>query len=161
MENQSPSIGKLIIRLRKSRNLSQERTAIESGVDRRYLSDLENDRRNPSLSVVTRLAEYFGLTLSQFFKLAEEPNEGADPSEALCEAGYEEAIVFRNPDFQKAFIGITHDGRAVYSYSLMVASLIEEGMDTEEAVEFIDYNTLRAIPYMGENAPVVMMDLTI
>ena len=26
----------------------------------------------------------------------------------------------------------------------------------EEAVEFIDYNTLRAIPYMGDKAPIVV-----
>ena len=29
-------------------------------------------------------------------------------------------------------------------------------MTNEEAVEFIDYNTLRAIPYAGGFAPVVM-----
>ena len=28
-------------------------------------------------------------------------------------------------------------------------------MSDEEAIEFIDYNTLRSIPYYGEKAPVV------
>lgn len=158
MEKGNTAIGKLIIQLRKSRNLSQERTANESGVDRRYLSDLENDRRNPSLSVVYRLAAYFGLTLSQFFKLAETVESSPKVSDALCDAGYEDAVIFRNPDFEQAFIGITEDGRAVYSYELMIASLIAEGMDYEDAVEFIDYNTLRALPYMGYKAPVVMYE---
>lgn len=29
-------------------------------------------------------------------------------------------------------------------------------MTEEEAVEFIDYNTFRAMPYMGEKAPIVV-----
>ena len=56
-----------------------------------------------------------------------------------------------------AIIGISDDGRLVYSFSKMVECLmLSESMSYEEAVEFIDYNTLRAIPYMGEKAPIVM-----
>ena len=32
----------------------------------------------------------------------------------------------------------------------------EEGWSEEDAVEWIDYNTVRAIPYMGEGAPIIM-----
>lgn len=32
-------------------------------------------------------------------------------------------------------------------------------MTDEEAIEWIDYNTIRAIPYMGEKAPIVMYSL--
>lgn len=30
------------------------------------------------------------------------------------------------------------------------------GWDCDDAVEFIEYNTIRACPYMGERAPIVM-----
>ena len=31
-----------------------------------------------------------------------------------------------------------------------------EGWDEIDAVEWIDYNTIRALPYMGENAPMII-----
>lgn len=38
----------------------------------------------------------------------------------------------------------------------MVVSLQEEdGMEEMDAIEFIEYNTIRAIPYIGHGAPVV------
>jgi hypothetical protein len=69
----------------------------------------------------------------------------------------EDMIIFENPDFRDAFIGHTTEGRAVYDHYLMVRSLMkEDGMTEEEAVEFIDYKTLRALPYMGDKAPIVV-----
>lgn len=69
----------------------------------------------------------------------------------------EDAIIFEDPDFANAFIGHSEDGRAVYDYYQMVNCLKEEDhMTEEEAVEFIDYNTFRAMPYMGEKAPIVV-----
>ena len=71
--------------------------------------------------------------------------------------GDEETLVFDNPDFDEAIIGVTHDGRAVYNYDSMVNCLIhDEDMSEEDAVDFIDYNTIRSIPYAGEYAPVVI-----
>lgn len=75
----------------------------------------------------------------------------------LCEHGYEETIVFENPGFPEAFIGVSEDGRAVYDFEKMCESLMEEDdMEYIDAVEFIEYNTIRAIPYFGPMAPVVM-----
>ena len=74
----------------------------------------------------------------------------------LCDIN-DQAIVFDNPDFDDAIIGITHDGKAVYDYLGMVHSLMkEDGINEEEAVDFIDYNTIRALPYAGEYAPVIV-----
>lgn len=153
------NIGRVIVALRDSRQLSQERLALEAGVDRRYLSDLENDKRNPSLEIIGRIAAYFGLSLSRFFMLAERGADDFNPRNALCEAGCEDAVVFESPDYAKALVGYTSEGKAVYAYSAMVACLIEEGMTHDDAVEFIDYNTLRALPYAGENAPIIMFEL--
>lgn len=67
----------------------------------------------------------------------------------------EEAIVF-DPDFAEAAIGVTERGTVVYDYDLMVECLVNEGMDEQFAMEYIDYNPVRALPYMGENAPVIL-----
>lgn len=77
--------------------------------------------------------------------------------EHIYELGYEDALCFENPNYDDAFIGMSHDGRAVYDYDKMVECLMnEDNMSYEEAAEFIDYNTIRAIPYFGELAPIVV-----
>ena len=39
----------------------------------------------------------------------------------------------------------------------MIEDLMEEeSIDFEDALEFIEYNTLRALPYMGDNAPIIL-----
>ena len=78
----------------------------------------------------------------------------------ICELGHEDAVVFDNPDFDDAIIGVTDDSRVVYDYDKMIESLMKQDGITElEAIEFIDYNTMRAIPYAGECAPIVMYRL--
>lgn len=80
-----------------------------------------------------------------------------DIRDILCEMGCEESVVFDNPDFDSAIIGITEDDRIVYDFDKMVECLVErDEMDALEAVEFIEYNTIRALPYAGALAPVVM-----
>lgn len=80
--------------------------------------------------------------------------------QTLCDMGCEEALVFDNPAFDDAIIGTTEDGRAVYDYDLMVESMVlEDGIDQAEAVAFIEYNTIRSLPYAGEKAPVIMYRL--
>ena len=77
-------------------------------------------------------------------------------ADLLCEYGYEDVVIFDNPSFDEAFIGVTEDNRAVYDYDRMADSLaVSWGVSREEAIEFIDYNTIRALAYW-ENAPVVM-----
>lgn len=153
-------VGKAIIRLRKLRGLSQEKFALESGIDRRYLSDVENGKRNVSFDILNRVASFFKISLSSFIEEAEHPvsfNSVEDIQEFLLERGDKETAFFSNPDFIHAIIGISNDGRLVYSYVKMVETLmLSDNMSYEEATEFIDYNTLRAIPYMGEKAPIVL-----
>lgn len=80
--------------------------------------------------------------------------------ERLLENGYEGIIFLTNYSYDDALIGVTSDDRAVYDYELMVEWLINsEGFTEEEARDWIDYNTLRALPYMGEGAPVILYPL--
>ena len=76
--------------------------------------------------------------------------------ETLCEYGFEDALVFDNPDFDEAIIGVTEEGRVIYDYSAMIDSMAaRDGISEEEAMEFIEYNTIRSIPYAGAQAPIV------
>lgn len=76
--------------------------------------------------------------------------------ERLLEEGFEDCVVFENPDYDSAIIGVTEDDRVVYDFDLMVKHLMDtDGMSGIEAVEFIEYNTIRSLPYV-ENAPVII-----
>lgn len=69
---------------------------------------------------------------------------------------FENIVLFKNFDYEDAFIGISNDDRAIYDYEKMVTYLVEkQDMTIEEAVEWIDYNTIRALPYY-DNAPIIM-----
>lgn len=77
----------------------------------------------------------------------------------IRDMGLEDAIVFENPDYDSAIIGVSHDDRVVYSYARMIEHLVlNDEMDPEEAAEFIDYNTLGALPGI-ENGPIVVHDI--
>lgn len=83
-----------------------------------------------------------------------------DVRELIEDNEYEDVIIFSNPDYASAFIGISEDGRAVYDYEKMIDYLMgKENWSDNEAVEFIEYNTIRALPYMGENAPIIVYPL--
>lgn len=84
--------------------------------------------------------------------------------EELCEyleaQGHTETIFFKNPSCVKAITGITSSEQLIYDYDLMVAAAMEEeGWDAEDAIEWIDYNTLRSIPYMGTYHPIVQFPI--
>ena len=77
--------------------------------------------------------------------------------EILLENGYEGVKYLRDFSYDSALIGVTHDDLAVYDYNLMVEWLMEDqGFTEEEAVDWIDYNTIRALPYMGADGPIVL-----
>ena len=82
-----------------------------------------------------------------------------DKRKLLADMGYEDTIVFENPAYETAIIGISYDDRAIYDLDLMIDYLVEnDGMTEEEALEFIDYNTVRACDYI-EGAPIIITRL--
>ncbi len=64
-------LGKAIVQLRKERNLSQEIFAYDAGIDRRYMSDIENGKRNISLDILERISQKLGLKISELFAIVE------------------------------------------------------------------------------------------
>lgn len=81
--------------------------------------------------------------------------------EILMENGCEGAVYLTDYDYATAIIGKTFDGRIIYDYEKMVEWLIIEGHynNYDDAAEWVDYNTLRALPYMGEKAPIVIQQV--
>lgn len=78
----------------------------------------------------------------------------------LIDCGYENVTVFSGEDYDDALIGITSDNRAVYEFEKMVDCLMKKyGWSDIDAIEWIEYNTIRALPYMGADAPIVMYSL--
>lgn len=68
-----------------------------------------------------------------------------------------EIIVFDNPSYDDSIIGVSQDDRAIYSYEMMCEELMrDENFTEEEAIDWINYNTIRAIPYGG---PIIMFDI--
>ena len=77
--------------------------------------------------------------------------------EKLMDCGFEGVKYLTNYSYDDALIGVSHDGRAIYDYNKMIDWLMEEeGWSDNEAIEWIEYNTIRALPYFGEGAPIIM-----
>ena len=78
----------------------------------------------------------------------------------ILDQGFENFLIFENPDYDSAIIGITENNQVVYDYEKMIEHLMQEDdMDYEEAVDFISYNTIRSLPYAGEGAPIIMYSI--
>jgi transcriptional regulator with XRE-family HTH domain len=73
-------VGWNLRRLRVARDVSQERLAFDSGVDRSYLGGLERGEENPTVDVLERLAETLMVKLAELF---EEPEPGSEPPPPL------------------------------------------------------------------------------
>ena len=60
-------IGKRIKDLRKSKNVSQEKLAELSDLDRTYINSVENGKRNVSIVNIEKIANALGYSLQEFF----------------------------------------------------------------------------------------------
>lgn len=68
-----------------------------------------------------------------------------------------DTVVFDNHAYDNSIIGITFDGRAIYDFDKMTEELMQdEGWTDQEAIDWIEYNTIRALPYGGEKAPLIV-----
>lgn len=77
--------------------------------------------------------------------------------QALRDMDHDEAILFDKPDYDDAIVGVTDEGRVIYDFDAMVKCLVDrDNMSEMEAIEFIEYNSIRALPYAGELAPIIM-----
>ena len=61
-------LGMRIVYLRKQLGWSQEDLALEAGINKNYLSDLERGVRNPTLRVMEKIANALEIDLSELTK---------------------------------------------------------------------------------------------
>lgn len=66
------AFGKVIRKLRQDKRLSQEQLALESGLDRTYISLLERGLRQPTLTTLFQIATTLGTSPSQIIRMMEE-----------------------------------------------------------------------------------------
>lgn len=71
---------------------------------------------------------------------------------------YPELELFKADGFDDAIIGIEPlSGKVIYDIDLMVSVLMGEGLTSEEAIEYLDFNVLNA--YVGEMTPIYIQTI--
>ncbi len=72
---------------------------------------------------------------------------------------FENLLVFSEDYWIDAIIGLNEEyERVVYSYSKLVKLMCEnENCSEEEAIDYIEYNTIRSLPYY-KNSPIIVYD---
>jgi len=66
--NVKKQFGKKLKTLRLSKEFSQEKLALEAGLDRTYIPSIEKGERNVSLEVIYKLAKALDISVLDFFK---------------------------------------------------------------------------------------------
>ena len=82
-------------------------------------------------------------------------------SEIMDEDILDQMIVLEGDEFADGCIGYTDDYHLVYSYDKLVESLGNVYGSEEDAIEWLDYNTMRAIPYMSNEGlePIIIHEI--
>ncbi|WML46689.1 helix-turn-helix transcriptional regulator [Neobacillus sp. PS3-34] len=65
-------IGKTIIRLREVKGIKQDELAFRSGITRKYMSNLENDKNSPTLDKLAAIARELDMKTWELVKEAED-----------------------------------------------------------------------------------------
>ena len=65
-------LGQAVRERRLAQGLSQEALSLETGIHRNYIGGIERAERQPTISVVARLGEAFGVAPSELIRRGEE-----------------------------------------------------------------------------------------
>lgn len=63
-----PTVGDRIREIREARTMTQDQLAARSGVSKGFLSDIENNKRNPSSEYVLKLANALGASIDYLLR---------------------------------------------------------------------------------------------
>lgn len=64
-------LGKVVVDMRKARGVSLQDLCNYTGLSQKYVSDLENGKRNIGLDTVVILTNYFNVSIGDFFLMIE------------------------------------------------------------------------------------------
>ncbi|MFD1886706.1 helix-turn-helix domain-containing protein [Paenibacillus wenxiniae] len=73
MEPIQQIIARNLLKLRKSRNLTLEQTSELTGVSKAMLAQIENEKSNPTVTTLWKIAKGFQVSFSMFLKEEEQP----------------------------------------------------------------------------------------
>ena len=92
-----------------------------------------------------------------------------DVRKQIADAGYENSLFYDAPSFDASIIGVDESGKIVYDYNKMIDEYIDDEFPNlnfeyspavddavTDAMDWIDYNTIRATPYAGPLAPIII-----
>lgn len=68
LTNRLKNIGQNIRKIRKTKNIPQVDLAVEVGIDRAYLSEIENGRTNTTINILYAIADALKVEISDLFK---------------------------------------------------------------------------------------------
>lgn len=68
IDNIYEEIGKRIVKARKDKGISQEQLASDSGIDRSHIGFIEQGRRKPTVSTLSKITKTLGISLESLFK---------------------------------------------------------------------------------------------
>jgi len=71
------SFGKILRRLRRKKDLSQESFGFQADLHRTYISQLERGLKSPSLDTLNRICKALDITMSEFLLMVEGEEEKA------------------------------------------------------------------------------------
>ena len=79
----------------------------------------------------------------------------------LDEDELDHIIVLEGDEFADGAIGLTIDNNLVYSYEKLIDSLTEVYGSETDAIDWLEYNTIRSLSYMGSygNEPIIIHEL--
>lgn len=79
---------------------------------------------------------------------------------AVTMDGYDEAILGYSSRIEEDDDGLKTS--VVYSYSKCINTLMtRDSMTQEEAIEFFEYNTVRALDYVNQCRPIIVVDMEV
>jgi transcriptional regulator with XRE-family HTH domain len=70
------AFGRVLRRVRRERDLSQEALADKAGLARNHVSEIERARRDPRLTTLVHLADALGMDLGELLALFDEERAG-------------------------------------------------------------------------------------
>lgn len=66
--NESAKLGKNLKRIRTAKGISQGEIGRILGVDKGFVSNIENGKTNPTLATITKLAKAVGVSVGELMK---------------------------------------------------------------------------------------------
>ncbi len=66
--NESAKLGKNLKRIRTAKGISQGEIGRTLGVDKGFVSNIENGKTNPTLATITKLAKALGVSSDELLK---------------------------------------------------------------------------------------------